>query len=312
MIIGKTDPAKSSEKRHVALIKKYRRMFRNIQDIYYEIDLEGIILELSPSIESRLGWKRKALLGCPISDIFVDHNQWRDILRTIKIYHSMMDYDVYLKKRTDLSVPCSMNIRMISSSDKPNKRLIGLIRDISERKKMEMELLESKKKYELLSITDGLTDLFNLRHFYNQLSLEMDRSRRYRHPLSLILLDVDDFKKYNDTYGHKEGDTVLVHLADVIRSCLRGTDTAYRYGGEEFVVILPETAKDQGRLIAERIRKTFKDDVFRPNKGEMVQKTVSLGVAQYSDDEDATSFIKRIDNNMYKAKSMGKDQTCCL
>ena len=163
-----------------------------------------------------------------------------------------------------------------------------------------------------MSITDGLTNLFNLRHFYNQLSLEMERSRRYRHLLSLVIMDVDDFKKYNDTFGHKEGDTVLVILADVIRSCLRGTDTAYRYGGEEFVAILPETTKDQGQLIAERIRKTFKNKTFKPRKGKSVQKTVSLGVAQFSDEEDATSFIKRADKNMYKAKSLGKDQTYCV
>jgi two-component system cell cycle response regulator len=137
------------------------------------------------------------------------------------------------------------------------------------------------------------------------------RNQRYGHPLSLILLDVDDFKKYNDAFGHKEGDNVLVTLAEVIRSCLRGTDTAYRYGGEEFVVILPETTIDQGKRIAERIRKTFKNNAFEPRKGKTVRKTVSLGVAQYSDKEDATSFIKRADKNMYTAKSLGKDQTFC-
>ncbi len=299
------------EKQHVAFIKKYRRMFNNIQDVYYEIDPAGTILELSPSIESCLGWKRKALLGCSIGDLFVDIAQWKDIVKTLRKKHRLRDHEVYLKTRADLSIPCSMNIRMILSSDEPTKRMIGLIRDISERKKMENDLRESHKKYELLSITDGLTNLFNSRYFYHQLSLEMDRSRRYRHPLSLILLDVDDFKQYNDTFGHKEGDTVLVILADIMRSCLRGTDTAYRYGGEEFVAILPETTIDQGKWIAERIRKTFKDKIFHPFEGEAVQKTVSLGIAQYSDQEDATSFIKRADKNMYSAKSLGKDQTFC-
>lgn len=288
-------------------------MFNNIQDVYYETDMEGIILELSPSIESRLGWQRKALLGCPIGNLFVDINQWNDALQMVKKERSRRDYEVQLRTGTHSSLPCSMNIRMISSRDEPAKRLIGLIRDISERKKLESELIESKNKYELLSVTDALTNLFNLRHFYHELSLEIDRSRRYRHPLSLILLDVDDFKKYNDAYGHQEGDLVLTTLADVVRDCLRRTDTAYRYGGEEFVVILPETAAtDQGRLIAERIRKTFHVKVFQPQEGDAVQKTVSLGVTQYTDGEDATSFIKRADKNMYRAKSLGKDQTCCF
>jgi len=287
-------------------------MFDNIQDIYYETDLEGIILELSPSVESRLGWKRKTLLGSPLGDLFVEVNQWSDALQRVKKKRSVRDYEVLLRASTNSPRPCSMNIRIISSGDEPAERLIGLIRDISERKEMERELIESKRKYELLSITDALTDLFNLRHFYHQLALEMDRSRRYRHPLSLILLDVDDFKKYNDTYGHQEGDLVLAALADVVRSCLRRIDTAYRYGGEEFVVILPETAKDQGRLIAERIRKTFHAKVFQPREGGEVQKTVSLGVAQYADGEDETSFIKRADKNMYRAKALGKNRTCCM
>ena len=145
MIERKTDPLSPPEKRHDDVIKKYRRMFNNIQDIYYEIDLEGVILELSPSIESCLGWKRKALLGCPIGDLFVDLNQWKDILKEIKKKRSLRDCGVDLKTRTDLSVPCSMNIRMVSSSDEPTRRLIGLIRDISERKEIERELLESKK-----------------------------------------------------------------------------------------------------------------------------------------------------------------------
>jgi diguanylate cyclase (GGDEF)-like protein len=203
-----------------------------------------------------------------------------------------------------------MNIRRITSNDEPSSRLIGLIRDISERKRLERELIESRDKYALLSITDDLTKLFNLRHFYEQLAREMDRSRRYRHPLSLILLDVDDFKKYNDTYGHQEGDVVLATLAAVIKKCLRKIDTACRYGGEEFVVILPETAMAQGRLIAERIRRSFHDKVFEPNGWDKVQKTISLGAAQYSENETATDFIKRADANMYKAKSLGKNQTC--
>jgi diguanylate cyclase (GGDEF)-like protein/PAS domain S-box-containing protein len=300
------------EEKYRRLERKHLRMFSNIQDIYYETDLEGLILELSPSIESCLGWKREMWLGRPMRHLFVDGIQWDDLIDTVIDKRLLRDHEVILKNCTDSSVPCSMNVRLISSDDEPYERLMGLIRDISGRKRMEFELLESKKRYELLSITDGLTNLFNLRHFYDQLSSEMERSRRYGHPLSLILLDVDDFKKFNDTFGHKEGDSVLVKIADVVRSCLRRTDTAYRYGGEEFVVILPETKQDRGLVIAERIRATFKKHIFYPGEEKAIQKTVSLGVTQLSVEEDSSSFIKRADKNMYKAKSLGKDQTFCL
>lgn len=137
-----------------------------------------------------------------------------------------------------------------------------------------------------LSITDGLTKLFNSRHFYDQLKSEINRAKRYGHPLSLLLLDIDDFKNYNDTYGHVEGDKVLVRLGQVIRRCLRKTDSAYRYGGEEFTVILPETTGDAAVALAERIRREFSNETFSTWSITPVRKTVSVGVAEYFPKEE--------------------------
>ncbi|MBW1989108.1 MAG: diguanylate cyclase, partial [Deltaproteobacteria bacterium] len=113
---------------------------------------------------------------------------------------------------------------------------------------------ESLAECRRLAVTDGLTGLYNSRHFYRILDTEIHRSLRYGHPLSLLLADLDRFKAFNDRFGHIEGDRVLSRVADAIRSCLRRMDTAFRYGGEEFTVLLPETAVADAAIVAERIR----------------------------------------------------------
>ncbi|HAJ25836.1 MAG TPA: diguanylate cyclase response regulator [Syntrophus sp. (in: bacteria)] len=179
---------------------------------------------------------------------------------------------------------------------------------IAERNRIENDLRESEGRYHELSITDNLTKLYNSRHFYNQLATEINRSVRYNRSISLMMLDVDDFKKYNDSFGHLEGDGVLIRLAKVIRSGMRRLDQACRYGGEEFVVILPETTGEQGYLIAERIREGFRQEIFTPAQGRDTHVTVSIGVAQLKPQEDMMHFVDRADKNMYAAKAAGKDK----
>jgi len=120
------------------------------------------------------------------------------------------------------------------------------------------------------------------------------------------MMDIDNFKRFNDTYGHMEGDQVLTRFAEVIRRSIRKVDQACRYGGEEFIVILPETTADHGVRVAERIRNEFKKEVFTPKAGITEQVTVSIGVAQLTPPEESADFIKRADKRLYKAKEQGK------
>ncbi len=167
---------------------------------------------------------------------------------------------------------------------------------------------ELVKKLELLAITDGLTELYNQRYFYQQLSAEIERHTRYKAELSLLLMDIDHFKVFNDTWGHLEGDKVLIELGVMIKSCLRSMDSAYRYGGEEFTVILPETNLERACVVGERIRQSFAEKKFFPTKGEETSATVSVGVAQFNGDENITSFIKRADMAMFKSKQSGRNR----
>jgi len=141
------------------------------------------------------------------------------------------------------------------------------------------------------------------------LQLEVERARRYHHPLSLLMMDIDNFKHHNDTYGHAEGDKVLAQLGKLIAANIRTNDLGCRYGGEEFALILPVTEGQNALFVAERIRKAFAAEDFYPTPGEKVNKTISIGVAEYAADESRESFIKRADENLYKAKQQGKNRS---
>jgi diguanylate cyclase (GGDEF)-like protein/PAS domain S-box-containing protein len=177
-------------------------------------------------------------------------------------------------------------------------------------KKTEQELKESEQKYWELSMIDDLTQLYNSRHFYVQLKSETERSNRYGQPLTLLLLDLDNFKAFNDAYGHVEGDQVLSRLGQVVKRCLRETDSAYRYGGEEFTILLPMTTSGEGVVTAERIRTEFKKEAFSPVSGQEVHMTVSIGLGQYKTKEEIKAFVHRVDQWMYQGKKNGKDRVC--
>jgi diguanylate cyclase (GGDEF)-like protein len=189
--------------------------------------------------------------------------------------------------------------------------LLRLKRVLKERD-LTKERVRMMEKLQRLAITDGLTKLHNSRSFYSQLEVEVDRFNRYKHPLALLLLDIDKFKNYNDSFGHLEGDKILVRISQVIKSCLRKLDTAYRYGGEEFTVILPETSCEEAMLVAERIRNVVQSEVFLPETDKEISITISIGATQYVENEELSTFIQRADKAMYLSKQKGRNQVTAL
>jgi diguanylate cyclase (GGDEF)-like protein/PAS domain S-box-containing protein len=181
-------------------------------------------------------------------------------------------------------------------------------RDITAQRQIEQELRESEKRYKELSITDGLTKLYNSRHFYTSLQLEIERANRYHRPLALLMIDIDDFKKFNDTYGHLIGDKVLAKTGEVIRNALREADTGYRYGGEEFALILPETVGPGAVQVAERIRKELAAMPISLKAKTSRNITASMGVGELQAKDTLSEFIRRADKNLYAAKAEGKNR----
>jgi len=167
--------------------------------------------------------------------------------------------------------------------------------------------VEHARLYEL-AITDGLTRLFIHRYFQARLEEEILRAKRYHTTVSLILFDIDHFKKFNDTYGHQQGDIVLIEVAKVIKQTVRDTiDIPARYGGEEFTIILPETDGPGALLVAERLRKNVETHDF-PGQEKPLHVTISLGIACYPDNASSKSvLIKKADLALYACKEKGRN-----
>lgn len=158
--------------------------------------------------------------------------------------------------------------------------------------------------------TDALTGLFNFRFFNETISLEMERARRGVQPLSMILLDIDHFKKFNDQWGHETGNHALIHISRLMKIAVRKLDYACRFGGEEFVILLPNTDLRQATYVAERLRDMIASTALvTADKGE-IMLTASLGVDQLSThaSESSEAFIQRVDCWLYHAKHQGRNQ----
>jgi len=163
-----------------------------------------------------------------------------------------------------------------------------------------------------MSVTDELTKTYNRRHFNTRLDEEIERSGRYRHPLSLLLLDIDHFKRFNDIHGHQVGDDVLIGVASVLKSDARKTDVVARYGGEEFVIILPDTDESNAYVAAEKLRKFIEKNEFNISDGKNLTITASFGVSSLNMiaenvADKSREILKLADDAMYRAKESGRN-----
>ncbi|MEP9411780.1 MAG: diguanylate cyclase [Candidatus Brocadia sp.] len=189
----------------------------------------------------------------------------------------------------------------------------GIIRDITERKRMERCLLEANKKLEELSIRDSLTNVYNRRYVYRVLDGEFQRAKRYKRPFSCLLIDVDYFKKINDQHGHLFGDRVLVDLASVLLKITRSTDVISRFGGEEFLVILPDIEMEGALDFAERVRcAVSKLRIEDKEKSICTVLTVSIGISTFTvNTSNVEELINQADIALYEAKRLGRNRVCC-
>lgn len=176
-----------------------------------------------------------------------------------------------------------------------------------------LENSELHKRTEELTIIDELTETFNYRYFIQKLQEEKKRAQRYDLPVSLIMVDIDWFKKLNDTYGHEIGNIVLKELSRIIKRCIRDVDIFARYGGEEFVVILPQTAAAEASLIGERIREQVEGTVIDAGTAGRVKITVSVGVSSFPENgRSQEELVSVADQALYRAKGSGKNSVCTL
>jgi two-component system, cell cycle response regulator len=277
------------------------------------IEMAGYEAAKADSAEDALEYLRKTPAEIIITDIMLPGMNGLELTDLVK-----KDYDSDVIVMTGYSEEYSYAEAIgKGASDfvfKPvryEELLLRIKRVINERQ-LTKERIQMLHRLQKLAITDALTKLYNSRHFYTQMELEVDRANRYGHPLSLLLLDIDHFKDYNDTYGHLEGNKILNQIGRTIRFCLRKMDSAYRYGGEEFTVILPETSGNEAEIVGERIRASISSQLFYPAPDKKENITVSLGVTEYVKKEEISAFIQRADKAMYLSKKNGRNRVSCL
>ena len=173
-----------------------------------------------------------------------------------------------------------------------------------------LERERAQREAELLARVDPLTGLFTRRHFSHLSELEFKNALRYKHPISILIFDIDRFKKVNDTFGHQAGDKALVHVAEVFQQQARSSDVLARYGGEEFIALLPETDHSSACQYAERLRKTLQDSVAQVN-GHLIPLTVSIGITGMeitSELDNLEELLKQADEALYQAKRSGRNR----
>jgi diguanylate cyclase (GGDEF)-like protein/PAS domain S-box-containing protein len=323
-IVTKSDIIKNLRADYVELLKnmlkeksralieseiKYRTLVeRSLEGIM--IIQEGLIKFVNPTLLKILSYEEKEMLG-------------RDILRFLYPDERQLLLENLNKLGNSEHVESALELRLMHKNGEGNymevlstqiqyegkPAVLATFRDITERKKTEAELKR-------LVITDDLTELFNQRYFYIQLVKEIERAKRHNRPLSILLIDIDMFKDFNDKYGHLEGDYVLKKIGEILMKNVREIDMAFRFGGEEFAVLLPDTKHEDAIIVAERFRKAVAANIFYPftldGQPDIVSKTVSIGVTEFHVEDNIKSFLKRVDNAMYQAKKSGRNMVIHL
>jgi diguanylate cyclase (GGDEF)-like protein/PAS domain S-box-containing protein len=296
----------------------YRTLLESTRAIPWRIDWSTMrFTYIGPQIEELLGWT---------PDSWVSVNDWaeriheQDRQKTVDFCVAQSqqgidhEADYRALTRDGNEVWIRDVVHVVRRPDGSVDSLVGFMFDITARKRAEDKILQMQHELEVLSYRDSLTSLANRRMFDTLYPVEWAKARATGEPLSLIMIDIDYFKQYNDHYGHMQGDECLRRVAQALdESASRSRDLCARLGGEEFVLLLPATDQEAARSVAERCRKLLVQQEL-PHVGSGVSRlvTVSLGIGTIvpgaQDDPDV--FLNRIDRRLYQAKSAGRDRIC--
>ncbi|HDP70343.1 MAG TPA: diguanylate cyclase [Actinobacteria bacterium] len=258
------------------------------------------------------GFKKDDAVGGNCSNFFSGDNCTTDKCALRQILSGVERVEVETKRTTKDGRIIHVNL-MATPLRNNEGEIVGVIesfRDITERKKIEKEREKLTEELRRQVRIDGLTKVLSRRYLDKKLQDEVRRTQRYNCPLSVIMLDIDNFKEINDTYGHQMGDKALRVIAKSIREVMRANDFVGRYGGEEFIVVCVEAGIDEARNIAERVRKAIEKLQVAGKMGPQIKMTASFGVAQFKESEDFDTFVTRVDTALYKAKNEGRNQVC--
>lgn len=282
--------------------EKFRTIAQTAVDAIISADGSGDILFWNMSAQKIFGYAEDEIIGRSLSLLMPeryreDHQKGIErVMATGESKYFGRFTEMHGLRKDGSEFPLELSVAMW----KVDKEIYfsAIIRDITKRKKLENELEKN-------ATTDMLTQAFNRAKFNEIIKLEIERVKRYAHPLSMIMFDIDYFKHVNDQHGHTVGDSILKALTQVVKENLREIDALVRWGGEEFTIIAPETRLERAKVLAERIRVAVENYPF-----EIVGRiTISLGVTQFRKQDTEDTFITRTDDALYTAKRRGRNRT---
>jgi diguanylate cyclase (GGDEF)-like protein/PAS domain S-box-containing protein len=293
----------------------YRLLAENIEDVVSRVDLNGKRLYISPSIEKLLGWPAAEIVQR--SAFATIHPAHREILE--KVIEGLgpdnptATCEYLMRRKDDTYVWVETQMNYVVDLQEPSPEIVAVVRDISKRKAAEEQLMAANERLKGLSETDPLTGIANRRKFDDLLDREFKRCQRSKSHLSLLFIDIDKFKSFNDTYGHGAGDDCIRQVAAALATNLkRPGDLVARYGGEEFAVLLPETGADNAESVAEVLRQAVADLALPHRGSDHGFVTVSIGLAGARCDArtSAVAILAAADGGLYLAKERGRNQVC--
>ena len=294
---------------------KYKTLLESTKAIPWKLDWETKQFSyIGPQIEALLGWTQASWLnaGDWIDRIHVDDREKTANFCIAQSEHGVDHEADYRALKADGGYVWVRDVVHVIRKNGVTTELVGFIFDISERKKMEDELIILNQKLGQLSFYDGLTNIANRRLFDQTLDIEWLHARRNQQPISLIVVDIDYFKKYNDHYGHQYGDNCLISIANALRTVpTRSTDLVARYGGEEFVVLLPNTSTQSALEMADKCRQMVAEQQIKHEASSVSDMiTVSIGVSTITPTADMPSSLlfATADKMLYKAKMNGRNR----
>jgi len=283
---------------------KYRTIFENVQDIFYQADANGNITDISPSVMKYTGFSRDELIGKPASSFYLNMDDKGKMQEVLDKTGEVVDYEFVIKAKDERQVHVSLHAHLLYDKEGNRAGVEGVMRDITERKQAAIQLKQLNEKLSRQATTDPLTGIANRLKFNDVLNIEIRRATRFNTPLSLIMFDIDDFKKINDIYGHHAGDNILRELTALVGQHVRIHDLFARWGGEEFMIMATNTSLDNAGHYAEKLLHIIEKHDF-PN---VRQLTCSFGVAQLGTDKNDDRFTQKVDDALYRAKAHGRNR----